>query len=352
MEIKAVSTLEEIAQWDDYVCNHSLATPYHLYAWLLSVERAYRHKSTALMAKSGNKVLGILPIVVMRMPVVSDKASSLPYCDLGGVLADDENINEQLVTSAIEYCNDNGLKHFEIRQRSPSPADADASLTAKKVRMLLPLPENSGLLASAFKSKLRSQINKSKKNGLTASIARGFDDPTLIDQFYRVYCINMHLLGSPAHSREWFRQIAKNYDKNCVVSIVRLGEQAVAGGIVLRTDRKASIPWASTIPEYNRLAPNMLLYWSLLEYCADHGVSEFDFGRSTYEEGTYRFKKQWGAQPELLQWDSYLNGKKLDPQHSKGSTSCLRSQVESGWRLLPLPVTTWMGPKIRKYISL
>lgn len=352
MKIRTVSNTEEIGQWNDYVFNHSRATPYHLHAWLQSIERAYHHQITALMAEDGNEIVGVLPIVIMRMPIVSNQAVSLPYCDLGGALANDEAVAERLLNDGINFCTDNKIKQFENRQRSPATTDEESSLTGKKVRMLLPLPENSDSLLSSFKAKLRSQINKSRKNGLTATISLGHQNPESIDQFYQVYCINMQVLGSPVHSKEWFIQIAQNYRENCIVCIVSLEGEAVAGGIVLRTSHKASIPWASTIPEYNRLAPNMLLYWSLLEYCADHGITEFDFGRSTYEEGTYRFKKQWGAKPELLQWDRYLNGTNIEQQHSKGNTKSLRSQVESGWRLLPLSVTIWMGPKIRKYISL
>jgi FemAB-related protein (PEP-CTERM system-associated) len=352
MIVRALSNTEEISRWNDYVFNHSQATPYHLHSWLKSVETAYRHQTTALMAEEDNQIVGVLPIVIMRMPIVSDQATSLPYCDLGGMLADDEAATKELLTHGIDFCHDNKIQQFEIRQRSEGETHDESSLAGNKVRMLLPLPENSDLLSSSFKAKLRSQINKSTKNGLTATITLGLEEPASIDEFYQVYCINMRTLGSPVHSKEWFIQIARNYDKNCIVCIVRLEGKAVAGGVVLRTSNKASIPWASTLPEYNRLAPNMLLYWSLLEYCADHGVAQFDFGRSTYDEGTYRFKKQWGAQPELLQWDRYQNGQKLDQQHSKSNAISLRSHIESGWRLLPLPVTTWMGPKIRKYISL
>lgn len=352
MPIEAASSDAQIAAWNDYVANHPQATPYHQYAWLQSVAGAYRHQTRALMVYSDKVVTGVLPLVVMSMPLVSDQAVSLPYCDLGGALADDRDSAEQLLAAALRYCDANGLKQLEIRQRSNETNTDETRLTGKKVRMLLPLPDSSEALFSAFKSKLRSQVNKSKKNGLGASLYRGLEHPAAIDDFYRVYCINMRMLGSPVHSKEWFLQIAQNYGTDCVLAIVTLQEQPIGAGIVLRTGVRASIPWASTNPEYNRLAPNMLLYWTLLEHCADNGIAEFDFGRSTYDEGTYRFKKQWGAKPELLQWDSYHHGQKLEPQHSKTSTKGIRSQVESGWRKLPLPVTTWMGPRIRKYISL
>ena len=50
----------------------------------------------------------------------------------------------------------------------------------------------------------------------------------------------------------------------------------------------------------------MLLYWSLLEYSSDHGYTTFDFGRSSVEASTYRFKAQWGAEPHQLHWHYWL----------------------------------------------
>ena len=46
----------------------------------------------------------------------------------------------------------------------------------------------------------------------------------------------------------------------------------------------------------------MLLYWTFLAFAADNGYGQFDFGRSTPGEGTYRFKSQWGAEPHQLYW--------------------------------------------------
>ena len=128
---------------------------------------------------------------------------------------------------------------------------------------------------------------------------------------------------------------------------------SIGAGLVLFTDNTATIPWASTLRRYNRLAPNMLLYWSLLSHATDKGCDYFDFGRSTIGEGTYKFKQQWGARPVALNWrtvpmteqqaaaDTTLNGK-----------SSLRQTAENIWRKLPLPVTVTLGSTVRKYISL
>ena len=123
----------------------------------------------------------------------------------------------------------------------------------------------------------------------------------------------MRNLGSPVHSRKFFESIRKHYAHGMTISLVKMEDKVVGAGLVLLMKKVATIPWASTIPEFNKYAPNMLLYWSILKHVTDNGCSRFDFGRSTYNEGTYKFKQQWGAQPTPLEWLSYApSGEILD----------------------------------------
>jgi hypothetical protein len=94
----------------------------------------------------------------------------------------------------------------------------------------------------------------------------------------------------------------------------------------------------------------MLLYWTLLEYACDNGFRYFDFGRSTPNEGTYKFKEQWGAKPEPLNWFYIsLEGTNAENPISEDSKFQLASEI---WKKMPVPVTRVIGPKIRKYIGL
>lgn len=114
-----------------------------------------------------------------------------------------------------------------------------------------------------------------------------------------------------------------------------------------------SIPWASSLRRYNRLNPNMLLYWTFLALAADGGHSRFDFGRSTVGEGTFRFKEQWGAKPAPLFWE---NLSAPEATGAPGTSGVLahkgRRAAEMLWTYLPLGITTLLGPSLRRNISL
>ena len=339
-----ISDSIDLSRWDEYVTGHPQASPYHLSAWLQAVDAAYHHRSTFLSAlDESSTIVGVLPVVQLKQPMGRDVFCSLPFCDVGACLADDNSVRNALLNEFFQRAQSSGVSRVEIREWEEGREVVDGD----KVRMMLELPATSDELLARFKSKLRSQIRKAEKNGLNFELGNSAAN---IDQFYAVWSRNMRDLGSPAHSRAWFQSIRECYAKNMIIGLVKKDEAVVGAGILLFCGDITTIPWASTIAAYNRLAPNMLLYWNLLKHATDRGSVQFDFGRSTLGEGTYKFKQQWGAQPTALAWQTWS----ADRQQIVGQTGSgrIRPLVESVWRQLPMSFANTLGPVIRKHITL
>ena len=64
--------------WDAFVSAHEEATAYHLFAWRAAVEKAYGHQGHYLMAEENGQVVGVLPLVFMRFPLLYRQMVSLP----------------------------------------------------------------------------------------------------------------------------------------------------------------------------------------------------------------------------------------------------------------------------------
>ncbi len=337
--------------WDAYVSGHTNATPYHSYAWGEAVERAYGFKCHRLAAIENQQYIGILSIVEMRSMSGKKHLCALPYCDVGAYLSNADEITHTLKNTLFVAAEKLAITDIELRASEPELLSLDDVTAGEKVRMQLALPDSEDALMAQFKSKLRSQIRKAEKNGLTyKTISCNNANETHISDFYNIIAKNMRSLGSPVHSNQWYQAICSKYGANAFISLVYLEKVAVGAAIVLKAGDKASIPWASTLAEYNKLAPNMLLYWAVLSEATKQNVTRFDFGRSTVGEGTYNFKKQWGCLPMRLKWQSFENGRQFVPKHiSKSKT---RENIEKIWQKLPLPMTNFLGPKIRKHISL
>jgi hypothetical protein len=120
----------------------------------------------------------------------------------------------------------------------------------------------------------------------------------------------------------------------------------LASGFLIGFKEVIEIPWASSLREYNRLSPNMLLYWTAIEHSCKQGAKTFDFGRSSPDSGPYKFKQQWGTHPKLLYWHYWLrNGgplPELNPHNPK------YQMAVNVWKHLPLAVTKLLGPAIVK----
>lgn len=352
MRIVLATSQHKIA-WDSYVDSHPDVSPYCRFAWKEAVEQAYGHKSCYILAEEEGIVKGILPCFIFNIPFCLDFLVSLPFCDVGDVFADNDSIKKALLVEALALAKESKAQELNIRSCQEDLFGDDIgewyqSVQMEKVRMLLRLPGSSEELWKSFKSKLRSQVRKAEKNGLNFSWGQSGD----INDFYKVFSSNMHALGSPVHSKKWVKNILTHYGENARMGLVFKEKHPVGCGIILFTKHTVSIPWASTLREYNRLSPNMLLYWNFLKYAADNEKKVFDFGRSTFKEGTFKFKKQWGAEPEPLFWYQANLSSKDQQIQSKAIKTTNREKLANLWSKMPLPMANVLGPKVRKYISL
>lgn len=349
MFIRAATEADQEA-WDQYVDQHSQGLAYHYYAWQKAVTQAYRYAGHYLLAETQSGIVGVLPLIAFNIPFKGGSLVSLPYCDVGGTLADNQEISQALLDAAAELARKLDLRFLDIRFGAPlESSDSFQNQDAAKVRMVLNLPPSSEELLAGFKAKLRSQIKKPLRDGLTFCIGGA----ELVEDFYAIFCENMRDLGSPVHSKRWIQSVVANYGEQARVGLIHAPDGSpVAGGIILLHRSTVSIPWASALRRYNRFNPNMLLYWTFLSFAADNGFSRFDFGRSTIGEGTYRFKAQWGAQPEPLAWQIFSSEGQLQPDKVERGPGAMRHRVESIWRHLPLTVANVLGPVVRRRVSL
>jgi lipid II:glycine glycyltransferase (peptidoglycan interpeptide bridge formation enzyme) len=159
----------------------------------------------------------------------------------------------------------------------------------------------------------------------------------------------MRDLGSPVHSKKLFAAVMDQFGEKARIGLAEYEGKCISAGLILSTEEQTSIPWASSLRNFNHLAPNMLLYWNFLKFAADSGKKIFDFGRSTENEGTFRFKRQWGAEPFPLTWYSSCPSSLGQSVNDKISG---RKSAANLWKKLPISITNILGPQLRKYINL
>lgn len=349
MQIPVIRIIQypEHQAWNQHVLFHAQCGPYLTTAWKDAVEEGYGHKTFYLAAYNGDVIVGVLPLVLVKSFMTKGVLVSLPFCDYGGILATETKTTVALINRALDLADEMHAA-LEIRNSQPCPEIEQDFMHAKctdKCRMVLELPGSARALWSGFKAKLRSQIKKGTKNGLVFRIG----DAAYSEDFYRVFSRNMRDLGSPVHSEKWLNTVVSSFGDNARIGVVYKGADPIGAGIILMCKDTVTIPWASTLKTFNKLGPNMLLYWRFLEYAADLGFQYFDFGRSIPGEGTYIFKQQWGTRPVPLAWYRISRNSHQPPLSS--ADGLLRNVVERVWCRLPLAFANTVGPHVRKYID-
>lgn len=331
------------ASWDEYVHAHPSASGYHQFAWRRVLEESFGHRTVYLSVKNQQgEVRGILPLVCLSSRLFGRFLISLPVFNYGGLLAENQMVRDYLLTAAVLVAKDLEAEHIELRQTEL--LDLGWQRRQHKVSMRLNLPADFEVLWKEFPAKLRSQIHRAQKEGMVVRIA----GKELLDDFYQIFSRNMRDLGTPVYGKKFFESILRAFPKEAKICTVSLQARPLAAGFLYGFRERLEIPWASSDRRYSRLAPNMLLYSSVLEYACRSGFRTFDFGRSSIDSGTYRFKEQWGAQPVPLFWYYWLNHRgplpELNPQNPKYNLAI------SLWRKLPVPLASIVGPYIARHL--
>ena len=329
--------------WDRYVLDSRTATGYHLSGWREVIERAFGHHAVYFSVREDQgSIQGVLPLIMLKSRLFGRFLVSMPFLNYGGIDAGEQRVTGLLLEAAAQEARNLGAAHVELRQSQPLPIGW--SRKEHKVSMRLSLPKDFQTLMKSFPSKLRSQIRRPEKEGMQAKIG-GIE---LLNDFYDVFARNMRDLGTPVYGKSFFRSILTTFPKETAICSVLWKGHTVAAGFLYVFREMMEIPWASSDRRHDRFSPNMLLYSTALDYACRQNCKVFDFGRSTLDSGTYRFKQQWGAQPHQLYWYYWLaDGREvpqLNPDNPKFKTAIAL------WQRLPLPVANMLGPHIVKYL--
>lgn len=327
-------------EWDAFAVQQSGYTHFHRIRWRTVIERVFGHQCVYLGARgSDGKLLGILPLVRVRSVVFGHYLVSMPFLNYGGPIGTDDGVRA-LVNEAVELARREGVKLLEMR--SSVPLDTSLPVSHRKITVLLDLPATSEALLKGFTPKLRSQVRRPQKEGIT--VAFGHEQ---IEPFFSVFSRHMRDLGTPTQSLMFFREIANQFPDDCWVGCAYYEGQAIAGGYGFHFGDQFEMTWASSLREYNRLAPNMLLYWSFMERAIAVGARQFNFGRCTRGAGTHKFKMQWGGREQDLWWYSFAATDGITTPSPNDARFSWGPRI---WRRLPASIATKVGPSIVRYI--
>ena len=330
------------ADWDGLLKAVEGGSFCHRYGWRAVMEDALGHETYWWVARDGEgEVSGLLPLVRVRSRLFGDYLVSMPFLNYGGPLGTPA-ARATLAGHARRHAERLGVDLLELRNRRALDGSS-LTLNQRKLTVVKELPTTpEELWEKGLKTKVRSQVRRPMKEGMEVRFG-----PDELDRFYDVFARTMRDLGTPVLPKRFFTSIRAHLGDTVVFAVVELEGAPVAAGCGLAWDGEMEITWAGASREHSRLAPNMLLYWGMMEESIRRGLRAFNFGRCSPDSGTHRFKRQWGGEDHVLpwlQWSASSVPSTPDPDSPRFRLAT------SAWSRLPVGLTNVLGPPLSRLL--
>jgi FemAB-related protein (PEP-CTERM system-associated) len=330
--------------WDAYVENSAHGLPMHLSGWRDVMSKTYGYETHYLMATEGEKVVGVLPLFIVRSFLVGNSATTMP----GGLCADSEQGAAALIARGEELARRAGAKRLVLRDTRRA-WEGDLQTQEQHVAVVKELDPDEKVLWKRLHNARRWGVRKAHGNGLTVDLDyKG----RLLGEFYEVFVRFTHQVGTPIFGLDFLERVIETFPDGFTIVIVRKDDQVLGGYFLLTTGDVAYIAWGATLGEYMELFPAYLGFWECIRDAAARGFRYLDFGRSPAGSGAAEFKRRWGAEvrpvyQQIVPFNGYESGADVTARTQSDPKFQLFMRV---WPKLPLPVVRFLGPSLRRHI--
>jgi FemAB-related protein (PEP-CTERM system-associated) len=332
---------QDRARWDQFVQHSPEATFFHRAAWKDVLERAYGHRTFFLVAETGEKLRGILPLAQIRSRLFGNALISTPFCVYGGAIGDSLESRRALEDEAVRIAQRLGVDYLELRHRRGRLPDWPGKDLYVTFRRRIDSDPEKNLLS--IPRKQRAMVRKGIKAGLRSEI------DTTVDRLYPAYATSVRNLGTPVFPKKYFRILKEVFGHDCEILTVLDGDTVVSS-VMSFFFRDEVLPYygGGTI-EARNLKANDFMYWEVMRRAAERGMTIFDYGRSKRDSGSYHFKKNWGFEPETMRYEYRLVRSTSVPEINPLNPR-YRLFIDL-WKKLPLPVSRLIGPIIARNLG-
>ncbi|MBI2190610.1 MAG: FemAB family PEP-CTERM system-associated protein [Planctomycetes bacterium] len=327
--------------WDAFVWSHPEGNFSHTRKWSRVVEESLGHVSHSLLAVEEGNIRGILPLHLVQSLLFGRFLVSVPAANTGGVLASDEEAETQMVRKAGELAARLEVAYVEYRQerRATAGLPADTSYVTTRVS----LEADPGVLKKRVSYKIRRDLNRAERDGLRVGRGHG-----RLGEFYALYKAHMRRLGSPPFGRVFFESICRWFGPQADVVVVEQAGRAVAGNLAIHHRDAIYNLYAGAEEEAMKSGAVSLFCWEQMERGCRAGMKVYDLGRSTQGSSTLHYKSYWHGVDVPLSYAYWLHrASEIPNKHADNPRYRLARRV---WRILPAPVTDWLGPRLVKVL--
>jgi len=313
-------------------------------AWLKAVEAGTGQRACGLIAQQLGVITGWLPLTEVRSLLFGKTLVSSGFGVGGGILTDCPNAAAQLASAAQDHATRYGFASVELRGGT-LPADWQ-SWDDKHCGFERPLAADDEAELLAIPRKARAEVRKGLKSDLTVRVGR---EPQDLAAHYAAYSESVRNLGTPIFPKRLFKAMLAAFPDSSDILTVFSGDAPIASVLSFYHDGAVLPFWGGGSFAARGARANELMYYELMLHARRQGMERFDFGRSKTGSGPFKFKKNWGFEPQPLAYAEWTApGEKprdIDPN------SEAYSRKIALWQKLPLRVANTVGPFIARDLA-
>jgi hypothetical protein len=301
----------EISDWDELLLTHPDATVFHSAGWAATLAETYGYLPRYLIARDGDYLLALLPLMEINSRLTGRRGVSLPFTDVCSVLDTRCVAFNQLWLKALQLANDRHWKYIEIRGGGLAPEHSHATYFEHTLNLISPAET----LLSNMDPAMRRAIRKAGEAGIKIE---SFSDLDSVRLYYQLHRKTRQKHGIPPQSFAFFKNIYSNLIQrnNGRVTLAFLSGMPVAGAIFFQFGKKALYKFGASNPEYLGYRPNNLLFWRAINMLKSSACEELSFGRTGLRQaGLRRFKLGLGASERIVKyWRFNISQEQFSPE--------------------------------------
>lgn len=205
-----------------------------------------------------------------------DKTGSIPALD-------DYNYAD-LIAKLIQALIDSDIDVLELRTTQYLPFLLNES---DKVELNIDINPNIETIWDNLSTNTRKNIRRPLKRGFTSEIGNSAE---LLEQFYQLYRMSLHDIGSLAHSKIFFEKLLQECRDYIEIFVGYMQGIPVVASLSFSSKDEIYGAWSGIHTDYKKHNVFLAMLWQITEYCGKTGRKTYNLGRSSKDSNPYQFK--------------------------------------------------------------
>ncbi len=333
-----ISNKKECEKWEEFVLNNGYM--YQSVRWIYAL-KSYKFQPYYLYFEKNGKIDSVLPLFHVKFFPFLNELVSIPHCEAGGF------INPQYYELFFDYIAKNfNVKNVKIYQFN-SEIDDFPKNDLNKI-FLLNLPETIDGIYKLFKKRFKRSIENILKK-TDVNVYSGNDD-NFIKILYDLNVVKNKEFGTPHHSFNFISSFVKAFGSKSKIFVAKKNNIPIGASFIIHFGKIVYHIFHFIPKKYLKEKVGLILFFYMFQYCLEKNIKIFSLGRSPENSGTFKFKKETGAEIYPLNLYNFkIKNSKLVAEKPKILQEKYQWAADI-WSKLPSPITNFLSPIIRKWV--